>query len=1282
MNKEELKKFGYSSLHGHTDLDSNLRFYDAVETVPQVLDFASNNNYNAISFDGHESLASHMKAEQIYHDNPDKYSKFKLILGNEIYLVHKDEMENAENNGDKFKFNHFLLTALDKKGHKFLQKQSSLAWSHWHMYHGSERVPSYYEDIEELMKEYKGHVVGSTACLGGNFSQNILNYEKTHDKTYLQNAKKFVMWGIKVFGKDNFFMELMPSQNPQQLTVNNYALKFSQKLGIGYIITTDAHYIDQSQREVHTALLRSRDQGRDVTAYDTAHLFTLDELFGYFNDDVLTGAFKNIQSIVDRVEDYTFEHTPIIPKSRIPEFKKVSLKDFGLNDDTKYKNIKEFVDSDNKDNQYYIKLILDGINKREIPHNDKYFSRIDLEIGELIKISDKVGQPMSSYFLAEHDFVSLIWDKSIVGPGRGSSACWLTNYLLGLTQADAVKYDLPYYRFLSSERVSENKASQYADIDEDSSGSKRNEIIQHIKDVYGENRVLNMCTFSTVASHNAVLMACRSLNIDNEEANYINTLIPSDGMKEWSIIDAIEGNKKKDKEPNAKLNKEINKYPKLKNIIEGLFGLVVGRSVHASAVIVANDDYTNLNASMKTKNGISVTQFDADYTERAGYIKFDFLSLDAIDRLQSAFDLLLRDKKIEWQGSLKETYDKYFSPNKLDFTSPKMYDMLFNGDVINAFEFSSGTGNKTLRKMNARSFMDLISANSLMRLTGGDMKEMPLDRYIRYRDNPNDWDKDMDKYGLSDKEKQIMHEALGEFGGINSSQESLMELVLRKDFTNYSLLSANKLRKSIAKKDPKKQDEEQVKFYKRAKEVGLRKNFTDYVWNEQIALQKNYSFSLSHGTVYTMILITEMNICYHYGPIYWQTACLSVNANTFGETYDNPDYSKVAKAIGELPHGLVKNPDVNKSTFGFIPDKDHILFGLNAIAGIGKNEIQTIIDNRPYERFGDFIKKNGDAIKEKKMVVLIKSGLFDSLISDRMELMVSYVKYVIKPKKKLTTVQVKKISASIPDEYKKYSDAYLLCQAVKKGTKDKQIQEVFIEHIPSLVEAFEKKNKKDYDTDLWSMDEDSLKVDYKRVKKWLDKFIEPLKDWLKTPEACEIEANQRRSAFWMENCLGNIESWEMDSLNMYTDKNEIEVSRLNELISYHSFNDLLEHPVIKGYNNWHGKQYPIHENTVIAGVVIDKNNNKGIVSLLTPNGVANVRVGRSRFSKYNKKIMEGKGKNRHCVSPSWFEKGTKLICIGFRNQNDFILNKKNSGHDHTMIKMNGYGDQISLDTEK
>lgn len=443
------------------------------------------------------------------------------------------------------------------------------------------------------------------------------------------------------------------------------------------------------------------------------------------------------------------------------------------------------------------------------------------------------------------------------------------------------------------------------------------------------------------------------------------------------------------------------------------------------------------------------------------------------------------------------------------------------------------------------------------------------------------------------------------------------------------------------------------------------------------------AFSVVHSIAYTTLLITEMNICYHYSSIYWQTACLSVNANTFGNTYDNPDYAKVAKAIGELVRGLVKNPDVNRSMFGFIPYKNHILFGLNAIAGIGQKEINSIIDNRPYNKFGDFLKKNSDSITEKKMVILIKSGLFDSLIPNRFKLMVEYVKFVIKPKKKLTTVQVKKIFDKIPDDYRVYAIAYMLCRSVtKKGKTSSDIQNAFIEHIPILVEAYEKTKNKKYDTELWSIDDGNLVVDSKRVKNWMNDYIKPLKEWLKTPEACEIEANQRRSDFWKENCLGNIESWEMDSLNMYTNKHELEVSTLNKFVTYHSFKDLPEHPIVKGYNNWHGKKYPIHENTAIAGTVIDKNNNKGIAIVLTPNGVANVRVGRSRFSKYNKKVMSGKGKKRHCVSPSWFEKGTKLICIGFRNQNDFILNKKNSGHDHTLMKINGYGDKISIEQEK
>lgn len=371
-------------------------------------------------------------------------------------------------------------------------------------------------------------------------------------------------------------------------------------------------------------------------------------------------------------------------------------------------------------------------------------------------------------------------------------------------------------------------------IDSDSEGSRREDIIKHFKDVYGEKHILNMATFSTIATRSAIQYAARGLGIDNNESSYINSLLPTDNGNEWSLTDAINGNEKKGREPDKKFIRALEQHPMLKETALGLFGLVVGRSQHASGVAVFNDEYDVSNAMMKTKNGLAVTQFDADDTEYTGTIKFDFLSLDALDRIRMAMNLLKKDHKLE-KGSLRDVYTNHFGPNKLDFDNQNMYDKLFNGEVTNAFQFSSGTGNKTLKKLNARKFNDLVSGNGLMRLTGGDGNELPLERYIRYKQNPSDWDTDMDNAGLDPKEKALMHKMLGAYGGVNSSQELLMELVLKT--CNYSLEEANKLRKSIAKKDEKKQAQAKNYFYKHTKEMGMSQALIDYIWNEQIAIQ-------------------------------------------------------------------------------------------------------------------------------------------------------------------------------------------------------------------------------------------------------------------------------------------------------------------------------------------------------------------------------------------------------------------------------------------------------------
>jgi len=252
----------------------------------------------------------------------------------------------------------------------------------------------------------------------------------------------------------------MPSNNPEQLYINKMLVKLSKKIGLKIIITTDAHYLSPKERPIHEALLHARQPDRDLSAYDTTYMMSIEDLFHYFNDDILTESFKNIESIYDRIETYDFEHTPIIPETFIPEFKKA---DISWIDTNKYQNINKFANSKRKVDQYYLKQVFDGINKVCMPKNDKYLSQINLELGELWTISEKLNQPMSAYFTTLQQLLTAIQKVSLINYGRGSSSCWLTNYLLGLTHIDPVKYDLPYYRFLSKERVARNTAGDFPD---------------------------------------------------------------------------------------------------------------------------------------------------------------------------------------------------------------------------------------------------------------------------------------------------------------------------------------------------------------------------------------------------------------------------------------------------------------------------------------------------------------------------------------------------------------------------------------------------------------------------------------------------------------------------------------------------------------------------------------------------------------------------------------------------------------------------------------------------
>ena len=793
-------------------------------------------------------------------------------------------------------------------------------------------------------------------------------------------------------------------------------------------------------------------------------------------------------------------------------------------------------------------------------------------------------------------------------------------------------------------------------IDIDTEANKRQDIVNNVKKRFGEDKVLNFCTFSTLASRNSILYSCRGLGLDKDLGNYLISLIPRDGDgKELDIEEALLGNEKKGIKPNEKLNAEFDKYKNLKETVLELKGLVIGRSEHASALAVFNTPYVEYNASMTTKDGIVVTQFDAEDSELMSAIKFDFLTISSLDRIHEAFDLLLKDGLIQKQKDFRTTFNKYFSVDNLDDSNQDMYDKLFRGEVVEAFQFSALQGEKGLKQVNARNVNDLVSASALIRLRSNST-EQPLQKYVRFRDNHQEWNDEMIKNGLTPEERKILHELLDDYNGICLSQEKLMLLSMK--IAGFNLNEANKIRKAVAKKNPKLQEIQHQHFMEKGLVLGRRKEFLDYVWKYCVEIQKGYAFSDVHGLSYTYILICEMNICEFYGSIYWQTACLNVDSGLSGNEQKQVDYGKIAKAISNLPKGTVVPPDVNLSDWKFTIDKtggkNHILFGLYALSGISSKEIQEIVNSRPYDSFKDFVETNKDVISQKKMVQLIKSGMFQCFCKDTRQNMIAYVKYAIPKKDKLTTVTLNKIGDYVPKQYHKYVKLYQTKKALKNGLKiDTVLGKFFVDNVPL-----------DY-----NLEEGLIAVDQKTFNKWFNKETGPIKDWLKTSEAFDIEVKVRRNEFWKQNCLGTVEQWYFETLNYYPFDHFLTKINLNTMFDYKSFNELPVTPQVKtlvGKN-----KYPIYKTYEIAGTVVNKNNVKKTIDLLTTDGLASCKLGDDLFSKYNKVI-----KNENTKESSWFEKGTNLILLGTRNDNEFRVKRVKNAT--SVLKIVNQGYKISL----
>lgn len=459
--------------HNHSD-KSNIRLLDSTNRVGDLFKTAVELGYKGLAITDHEVLSAHVEAIQTVRKmkkDGKMPQDFKLILGNEAYLV--DSLESVKDNykSGVTKFPHFLMLAKDEIGHEQLRTLSSKAWENSFYTGTMERVPTIKADLESVGKENPGHLIATTACLGSEVNINlmaIMEAEKVNNHVKINDCKqiihKFITWCIDVFGKDNFFVELQPALSEEQIYCNKKLVDIANGYDLKMIISTDSHFLRPEDKIIHQAFLNAKDGEREIDSfYEACFLMTTDEIkerMDYFEESLVDEAINNTLLIGDMVKEYTIEHDPIIPRMDLPEFELRHMFEPAYE---QYEYIKSIAHSEDEQDRYLLKLIEDGFEQKLLKPNlskeefHSILSRLDEELGELWEISKKLNQSMPSYYVSVLEIINIIWDddcggNSLVGVARGSAAGYLTNYLLDITQVNPMEYNLPHWRHIHKSR--------------------------------------------------------------------------------------------------------------------------------------------------------------------------------------------------------------------------------------------------------------------------------------------------------------------------------------------------------------------------------------------------------------------------------------------------------------------------------------------------------------------------------------------------------------------------------------------------------------------------------------------------------------------------------------------------------------------------------------------------------------------------------------------------------------------------------------------------------------
>ena len=436
----------YFNCHNHT-MYSNLRLLDCINRPNDLIKLTKELGLTGLAITDHECLSAHMEVNQLAQKMRETDPDFTIALGNEIYLT--DTRENGQ------KYYHFILIAKDAIGHKALRELSSTAWINSYIDRRMERVPILKSELATIINKYKGHVIATSACLGGELSSNALLMaqakevnDMTNAQVFYDNICKFIEYCVDLFG-DDFYIECAPSDKGDQVMANKALLKIAEYYKIKMVVGTDSHYLTAKDRMVHEAYLNSKDGEREVASfYEFARVMSPEEckslLIKSYTEDVVDKIFNNTLDLQSKISFYSLERKQIIPKVEVFDYPKCHL---NLEMERKHPVVASLLQSDNPQERYWINECIDALTEKGFDNDDRYIDRIEIEADIIKYIGEKLNDCLFAYFNTFKHYIDLFWEcGSIVGPGRGSATGFLSNYLLGITQLDPIRWDLPYWR--------------------------------------------------------------------------------------------------------------------------------------------------------------------------------------------------------------------------------------------------------------------------------------------------------------------------------------------------------------------------------------------------------------------------------------------------------------------------------------------------------------------------------------------------------------------------------------------------------------------------------------------------------------------------------------------------------------------------------------------------------------------------------------------------------------------------------------------------------------------